>query len=168
MSLSMHQASVAAFNRTLRALSANLDKAEAHATACKIEPSALTTARLYPDMFTFARQVQLTCDFAKNSCWRLTGIEAPVFEDKEASFAELKERIAKTLDFINGIKADSFDGAHEREVTLKLPNGEHKLKGSDYLVFFALPNFYFHATTAYDLLRHNGVEIGKRDFMGLN
>ncbi|SDR56027.1 hypothetical protein SAMN05519103_05266 [Rhizobiales bacterium GAS113] len=168
MSLSMHHASVAVFKQSLRALSAVLDKAEAHATARKIEPAALLGARLFPDMFPFSRQVQLTCDFAKNCCARLSGVEAPKFEDKEASFAELKERIAATLAFVDGVKADQIDGTHDKDITLKIAGTDMHLKGRDYLTFFALPNFYFHATTAYDLLRHNGVELGKRDFMGIN
>jgi uncharacterized protein len=168
MSLSMNQASVAAFKRTLRALSAVLDKAEAHATARKIEPTALLGARLFPDMFPFSRQVQLACDFAKNCCARLSGIEAPKFEDTEASFSELKERIAATLAFVDSVKPEQIDAAGDKDLTLKIAGKDTQLKGRDYLVFMAMPNFYFHATTAYDLLRHNGVELGKRDFIGAN
>jgi hypothetical protein len=166
MSLSMHQASVPVFQRTLTALSAILDKAVAHAEARKIDPAALLGARLFPDMFPFTRQVQAACDAAKLGCARLAGVDWPKHEDKEASFAELKTRIAETLSFIDGLKAAQFDGAEGREIVLKTSRGELKFNGADYLRHFALPNFYFHATTAYDLLRHNGVEIGKRDFLG--
>ena len=167
MSLSMHDASAASYQRSLRALSAILDKAEAHASSRKIEPSALLQARLFPDMFTLSLQVQLTCDFAKNSCARLTGVEAPKFEDKEASFPELKERIAATLAFVGGLKAEQFEGSDRREITMKIAGNDMTLSGRDYLLGFAVPNFYFHAATAYDVLRHNGVELGKRDFMGM-
>lgn len=168
MSLTMHQASVPAFQRTLRALSAILDKTEAHATAGKIEPAALLSARLFPDMFALTRQVQLTCDFAKNGAARLSGVEAPKFEDTEASFTDLRARIAATLAFINGIKPSQIDGTEERQVTLKIGGSDRNFTGRDYLLFFVLPNFYFHATTAYDILRHNGIQLGKRDFMGMN
>jgi uncharacterized protein len=168
MSLTMHQASVPAFQRTLRALSAILDKTEAHATAGKIEPATLLSARLFPDMFALTRQVQLTCDFAKNGAARLSGVEAPKFEDTEASFADLRARIAATLAFIEGIKPSQIDGTEERQVTLKVGGSDWNFTGRDYLLFFVLPNFYFHATTAYDILRHNGIQLGKRDFMGMN
>jgi hypothetical protein len=167
MSLSMHEASAATFKRLLPALSSVLDKAEAHATSRKIDPEALLGARLFPDMFSFTRQVQLTCDFAKNCCARLSGVEAPKHEDKEKSFAELKARVAATLAFIDGLKAKDIDGTENKDITLKIAGKDTQMKGRDYLLFFALPNFYFHATAAYALLRHNGVELGKRDFLGL-
>ncbi len=167
MSLSMHEASVETFKRMLRALASLLEKAEAHVTSRKIDPEALLGARLFPDMFSFTRQVQLTCDFAKLCCARLSGIEAPKHEDKEASFQELKARIAAVLTFIDGLKAKDIDGTENKDITLKIGGKDTQMKGRDYLLFFALPNFYFHATTAYDLLRHNGVEVGKRDFLGL-
>jgi hypothetical protein len=167
MSLSMHEASAATFKRMLPALAALLEKAEAHAAARKIDSDALLGARLFPDMFSFARQVQLTCDFAKNCCARLSGIEAPKHEDKEKSFAELKARVAATLAFIEGLNAKDIDGTEKKDITLKIAGKDTQMTGRDYLLFFALPNFYFHATTAYDLLRHNGVEVGKRDFLGL-
>ena len=166
MSLSMHQASVPVFQRTLKALSAILDKAQAHAEARKIDPAAFLTARLYPDMFPFTRQVQAACDAAKLGCARLAGVEWPKHEDKETSFAELKTRVSETLAFLEALKAEQFNGAEGREIVLKTSRGDLKFNGADYLRHFALPNFYFHAATAYDLLRHNGVEIGKRDFLG--
>jgi hypothetical protein len=167
MSLSMHQASVTVFKRMLPALAAILDKAEAHAVSRKIDAAALLGARLFPDMFSFSRQVQLTCDFAKFCCARLAGVEAPKHEDNEASFAELKARVAATLAFIESVKTKDIDGTEEKEVTLKIGGKDTQMKGRDYLLLFAMPNFYFHATTAYALLRHNGVELGKRDFLGL-
>jgi uncharacterized protein len=167
MSLSMHEASAATFKRMLPALTALLEKAEAHATARKIDPEALLGARLFPDMFPFTRQVQLTCDLAKLCCARLSGIEAPKHEDKEASFQELKARIGATLAYIDGLKAKDIDGTENKDITLKIGGKDTQMKGRDYLLSFILPNFYFHATTAYDLLRHNGVEVGKRDFLGL-
>ncbi|MBV8447843.1 MAG: DUF1993 domain-containing protein [Hyphomicrobiales bacterium] len=167
MSLSMHESSVAVFKRMLGALSALLVKAETHAASRKIDPEALLGARLFPDMFSFTRQVQLTCDFAKLCCARLSGIEAPKHEDKEAAFPELKARIAATLAFIESVPANAIDGTENKDITLKIAGKDTQMKGRDYLLFFALPNFYFHATTAYDLLRHNGIEVGKRDFLGI-
>jgi uncharacterized protein len=166
MPLSMYQASVPLFRQTLSALSGILDKAAAYAAARKIEPQVLLGARLYPDMFPFARQVQLTTDFAKGASARLAGVEIPKYEDTEASFDELKARIAKTLDFIKGLKPAQIDGSEEREITLTIAGQPMNFKGQGYLTGFALPNFYFHATTAYDILRHSGLEIGKRDFIG--
>ncbi|MFI5014959.1 MAG: DUF1993 family protein [Hyphomicrobiales bacterium] len=166
MSLSMHQASVPVFQRTLRALTAILDKAEAHAADRKIDPAVLLGTRLFPDMFTFTRQVQSACDFAKACCARLAGVEAPKHENTEASFAQLKARIGATLAFIESLKADQIDGTEDRGYTLNIAGNDMHFKGRDYLLSWALPNFFFHATTAYGLLRHNGVELGKRDFLG--
>jgi hypothetical protein len=166
MSLSMHAVGVPTFLTTLGALSRILDKAAAHCAAKKIDPAALLTMRLAPDMFTFTRQVQLCCDFAKNTVGRLTG-EPPKFADDEKSFDELKTRIAKTIDYVNGFTPEQIDAAATRDVTFPIgPQQTMTLKGAQYLIGFALPNFYFHATTAYDILRHAGVEIGKRDFLG--
>jgi hypothetical protein len=166
MPLSMYSASVPAFVQTLTGLSAILDKAAAHCAAKKIDPAALTTARLYPDMFMFVKQVQLTCDFAKNAIGRLTG-EAPKFPDDETTFDELKARIAKTVDYLKGVKAAEVDASADKDVTFPIgPQQTMTLPGAQYLVFVVTPNFYFHAATAYDILRHNGVEIGKRDFLG--
>ena len=166
MSLSMYQASVPVFQRTLTALDAILDKAAAYAEARKIDPSVLIGARLYPDMFALARQVQIATDHAKGCPARLAGIAVPGFEDNEKTFAELKARIAKTLGFIATVKPAQVDGSEGRDISLKAGPRELTFKGQDYLLFFALPNFYFHVTTAFDILRHNGVPIGKLDFLG--
>jgi hypothetical protein len=166
MNISMYQASAPRFANALKNLSAILDKAQAYAEMRKIDPLVLTSARLYPDMFALARQVQIACDTAKGAVARLAGVEVPKHEDSEKTFAELKARIAKTLDFIAGVKPAQVDGSEEREIVLKLQGNDVKFKGLQYLLGFAWPNFYFHATTAYDILRHNGVELGKRDFIG--
>ena len=166
MALSMHSVGVPAFLNTLGALSKILDKAAAHCEGRKIDPAALLTMRLAPDMFTFTRQVQLTCDFAKNTMGRLAG-EPPKFPDEEKSFAELKARIAKTVEYVKSFTPAQIDASADKDVTFPIgPQQTMTLKGADYLVGFALPNFYFHATTAYDILRHCGVELGKRDFLG--
>lgn len=167
MSLNMHQASVAVFRHNLASLSKIIEKAEAHAADKKIDPAALTSARLFPDMFALSRQIQLTTDFAKGAGARLAGVEVPKYEDTEATFAELKTRIAKTDSFLASLKPSQFDGSEGREVTLMAGGQQRTFKGDDYLLRFALPNFYFHMTTAYNILRHNGLEIGKRDFMGI-
>jgi hypothetical protein len=166
MSLSMYHASVPVFVRLLNNLSGLLDKAVADAEARKIDPQVFLQARLAPDMYPLVRQVQVVSDMAKGGVARLAGIEAPSFPDTEASFPELKERITKTIDFVNSLAADKVDGSEQREITLKFPGGEFKFSGQDYLLGFVLPNLYFHATTAYAILRHNGVQIGKRDFLG--
>ena len=162
----MYQASTPRFAALLRNLSAIIDKAEAHCAAKKIEPSALTTFRLYPDMFQFTRQVQIACDTAKGAVARLAGVEIPKHEDTEQTFGELKARIAKTLDFIESVGAAKIDGSEEREIVLQLRSGERRFKGMQYLLGSAYPNFYFHITTAYNILRHNGIDIGKADFLG--
>ncbi|HUQ77090.1 MAG TPA: DUF1993 domain-containing protein [Burkholderiales bacterium] len=166
MTISMYQASAPRFANMLRNLSALIDKAEAHCAAKKIDPTALTTFRLYPDMFPFTRQVQIACDTAKGAVARLAGAEIPKHDDTEQTFAELKSRIAKTIDFIESVKAERVDGSEEKEVVLPMRSGERRFKGMQYLLGFAYPNFYFHITTAYNMLRHNGVEIGKQDFIG--
>ena len=166
MNISMYQASAPRFVNTLRNLSAILDKAQACAEAKKIDSSALTSARLYPDMFAFARQIQTACDTAKGAMARLGGVENPKHEDTEKTFDELKARIAKTIAFIETFKPAQIDGSEEKELTIKLGAREVQWKGMQYLLGFALPNFYFHAATAYDILRHNGVELAKRDFIG--
>jgi len=162
----MYQASAPRFVNILKILSLLLDKAQAHAETKKIEPAALTGFRLFPDMFPLARQVQIACDTAKGAVARLAGVEIPKHEDTEQSFAELKARIAKTVDFIDSVKPAQIDGSDGKEIVMKLRSGEVKLEGLQYLMAFAYPNFYFHATTVYNILRHNGVEIGKRDFLG--
>jgi hypothetical protein len=166
MPLTMYQASAPRFANTLRNLSTILDKAQAHVEAKKLDPAALTQARLFPDMFTLVRQVQIACDTAKGAVARLAGLEIPKHEDTEQTFAELKARIAKTLDFVESAKPAQLDGAEEKEITLKMRSGDVKYKGLQYLLGHAYPNFYFHVTTAYNILRHNGVELGKKDYVG--
>jgi hypothetical protein len=166
MSLSMYQASVPVFQRTLKALDAILDKAVAYAAERKIDPAVLIAARLAPDMLPLASQVQLSSDHAKGCPARLAGVPVPSFEDTEKTFPELKARIQKTLDFIGSLKAEQIDGSEGRDITLKTRTRELNFKGQDYLLFFAYPNFYFHVATAYDILRHNGVPVGKLDFLG--
>ena len=167
--MSFHDASVAAYLQILGSLTGILGKAEAHCKAKNIQPDALLGARLYPDMLPFTRQVQLTCDFATKGCARLTHSEVPSIPDTEKSFEDLKARLAKTIDYVKSFKPAQFDGAETRDVTF--PTGPDKtttLKGQQFLSHFSLPNFYVHATTAHDILRHNGVEIGKRDFLGVS
>jgi len=166
MSLSMYQASVPAFLQMLNSLSAILEKAEAHALSRKIEPSVLLNTRLTPDMFPLVRQVQLVTDFAKGAAGRLAGVELPKYDDTETSFTELKARIAKTLDFLHSLKPAQIDGSEAREITIPIGGQPHKFTGQNYLIKFALPNFYFHHTTAYAILRQCGVDIGKRDYLG--
>ena len=166
MTLSMHDASVSVFARGLKGLAGVLDKAAGHAEARKIDPQALLQARLYPDMFSLVRQVQIAADFAKGASCRLAGAEIPAWEDNESSFADLKARVERTAALIAGLDSAAFDGAEERDIAL-VRRGETSIhKGQAYLLQQALPNFYFHLTTAYAILRHNGVEIGKRDFLG--
>ena len=166
MNMSMYQASTPRFANLLRNLSTLIDKAEAHCAAKKIEPQPLTSFRLFPDMFPFTRQVQIACDTAKGAVARLAGADIPKHEDTEQTFAELKARIAKTVDFIESVKAERIDGSEEKEIVLPMRSGERRFKGMQYLLGFAYPNFYFHVTTAYNILRHDGVEVGKQDFIG--
>jgi hypothetical protein len=166
MPISMYQASAPRFTNMLNNLSAVLDKAQAHAEAKKIEPAVLLGCRLRPDMFTLTRQVQVACDNAKGAVARLAGVEVPKHEDTEQSFADLKARIAKTTDFVASFKPAQIDGTEEKEIHLKLGPLDVRWKGMQYLLGFALPNFYFHVVTAYDILRHNGVEVAKRDYIG--
>jgi hypothetical protein len=166
MSLTMSAACVPAIVQMLSALSAILDKAEAFATERKIDPCVLVNYRLAPDMFPLSRQVQIACDFAKGMTSRLAGREVPSWADDEVTLSDLKARIAKTLDYVKGIPAAEIDGSEGRDIAITVGSSPMRFKGRDYLVTFALPNFYFHVTTAYDILRHAGVQIGKRDFMG--
>ena len=167
--MSFHDASVAAYLQILGSLTGILTKAEAHCKAKNIEPDVLLGARLYPDMLSFTRQVQLTCDFAAKGCARLTHSELPAFPDTEKSFDELKARLARTMDYVKAFKPAQFDGADSREVTFPAgPDKTMTMKGQQFLSHVSLPNFYFHAATAHDILRHNGVEIGKRDFLGVS
>jgi hypothetical protein len=162
----MYQVSVPVFLKMLGNLAAILDKSAAFAEAKKIDPSVLLGYRLAPDMLSLTRQVQIAADHAKRGAARLAGIEAPAYEDNEASFAELKARIDKTVAFINTVKPAQIDGSEAREITLKLGGNSKTLTGQTYLLHNALPNFFFHVTTAYAILRHCGVEIGKSDFLG--
>lgn len=166
MTISMYQASAPRFANTLQNLSAILDKAQAHCEARKIDPALLAAWRLTPDMFPLSRQVQIACDSAKGAVARLAGVEIPKHEDTERDFIELKARIAKTADFIRGFKPAQLDGTEDRDIVLRLQGRDVPFKGMQYLLGFALPNFYFHVTTAYAILRQNGVEVGKRDFIG--
>jgi hypothetical protein len=162
----MYQASVPAFLKMLSNLSAILDKGEAFAAAHNIEPEVLLNWRLTPDMFPFTRQVQIAADFAKGTTARLAGKEVPKYADDEKTFAALKARIAKTVKFVESIAPKDLDGSEGRDITLTVGGQELHFKGEPYLVHFALPNFYFHATTAYAILRRCGIDIGKRDFIG--
>jgi hypothetical protein len=166
VTISMFKASAPIFVQFLTSLSAVLDKAAAHAEAKKIEESVLLNMRLYPDMHQLVRQVRAATDHAMSACGRLAGVELPAFANKEESIPELKERITKAIEFIKSIKPAQIDGSEEKEITIKFSSGERKFIGQSFLLNFCLPNFYFHTTTAYDILRHCGVEVGKRDFMG--
>src|ERR1035437_4424581 len=161
MSISMYTASVPVFKQILGSLSSFLDKAETHATEKKIEPDALIQARLFPDMFTMRRQVLIACDFAKGTSARLAGVEVPKYEDNEQTFAELRARIATTLAFIETLPASQIDGSEQRDITVQAGPNTLQFKGHAYLLHYAMPNFYFHVTTAYAILRHNGVALGK-------
>lgn len=167
MTISMHAASVPVFRQLLGALGQILAKAETHASERKIDPDALLQARLFPDMFPLTRQVQIACDFAKGVSARLAGADVPVHDDKETSFEELRGRIAGTIAFIDSLDPARFAGSETRDIILRpgTPK-ERTLAGQAYLLHYGLPQFFFHATTAYALLRHNGVEMGKKDFMG--
>src|SRR5262245_26584592 len=166
MSLSMYQASIPAFVQMLNNISAIMDKAETNARSREIDPEVLLNYRLAPDMLPFIRQIQIAADLAKGAAARLAGLEVPKYDDIEKTFADLKARLAKTATFVQSFKPSEIDGSEDREINLKL--GEHTMsfKGQPYLVHFVMPNFYFHCTTAYDILRHCGVELGKRDFIG--
>lgn len=166
MSISMYQASVPVLVRGLEQLSNILGKAAAHAEAKKIDPSVFVNARLAPDMFALARQVQIATDGAKGCAARLAGAEVPSYADTETTFPELQARIAKTIAFVKGFPAAQIDGSENRAVTLKLGGNETKFTGTEYLLKLVLPNFFFHVTTAYDILRHHGVELGKPDYLG--
>ena len=167
MTISMYQASVPIFAQFLTGLSAVLDKAAAFAEAKKVEPSVLLNTRLSPDMFPLVRQVRAATDHAISACGRLAGAELPTFSNTEATIPELKDRIAKTVDFLKGLKPGQIDGSEGKEIKITFPSGAvREFTGQSLLLNNSLPNFYFHCTTAYDILRHCGVELGKRDFMG--
>jgi len=166
MTISMYQASVPRFVNILGNLSKIIDKAQAHVDAKKIDAAVLPTYRLFPDMLAMATQVQIACDTAKGAVARLAGVDIPVFEDNEKTLAELKARIGKTIDFIQTLKPAQIDGSEDKEIVLKRADRETRYKGMQFLLGHAIPNFYFHVTTTYNILRHNGVEIGKRDYLG--
>lgn len=166
MTISMSSASLPVCTRMLNNLSHILSKAEQFVEARKIDPTALTTDRLAPDMFTFTRQVLIACDAVKNGVARISGVEAPKFEDNETTFAQLQERIQKTQAFIATVPASALDGTEDKEITFPAGPGKTRtLKGQDYLTGWMLPNMYFHITTAYNILRHNGVDVGKVDYL---
>jgi hypothetical protein len=166
MSLSMYQASAPRFANTLKNLAALLDKTQAHCEAKKIDPLAITSFRLFPDMFPLNRQIQIATDTAKGAIARLAGVEIPKYEDTEQTIAELKARIAKTVDFVASVPQAKIEGTAEKDIAMKIAGKDTVLKGAQYLLGHAYPNFYFHCTTAYNILRHNGIEVGKRDFLG--
>jgi uncharacterized protein len=161
----MSQSTLPAFKQGLAGLTAILDKLANHCAAKGIDPVVFLNARLYPDMFATTRQIQIACDFAKGAVARLAGVENPAYEDKEATIDELKARIAKTLAFIESVPASALDGSETKTITMKIRGTEHSWPGETYLVNVAIPNFYFHLTTAYAILRHNGLDIGKNDFL---
>ena len=163
--MNIYDASVPVFTHFLRSLSVILKKAEAHCTAKKIDPAIILSARLFPDMFALTRQVQIASDAAKGAGARLAGIAVPSYPDEEKSFEELQARIARTIEFLAGLKKEQFDGAEERDIAIKAGPRELNFKGAAYLETWAQPNFYFHVTTAYAILRHNGIELGKPDFL---
>ncbi len=166
MSISMYQASVPVFLKMLTNLSDILAKAERYAEERKIEPGVLLGTRLFPDMFALVRQVQIAADFAKGAGARLAGVDVPSFPDTESSFAELQQRLAKTRSFLSSLTAEQIDGSEERAITIKGHGMEFHFKGQEYLLTFAIPDFYFHMTTAYAILRTCGLDLGKRDFVG--
>lgn len=166
MTISMSSASVPVFRTMLGNLSHILDKAQAHAEARKFDPSALLQYRLAPDMLPFTRQIQIACDAAKNGVARISGVEAPKIEDTESTFSELKARIQKTLDYLATVPADRLDGTEQKDITFPVGRETTRtMKAEAYLKHWALPNFFFHVTTAYAILRHNGVELGKADYL---
>ncbi|KIQ96514.1 DUF1993 domain-containing protein [Lysobacter sp. A03] len=167
MSISMYAASVPVFRQMLGSLVAIVDKAEAYASERKIEPAVLLQSRLFPDMLPLVRQVQIACDFAIGVTARLAGEEVPAYDDQEQGFEQLRDRLQRTLAFLDSFDAARFDGSEAREILTRpgTPK-ERRFNGQDYLLTYGLPQFFFHVSTAYALLRHNGVEIGKRDYMG--
>jgi uncharacterized protein len=166
MKLSMYQASVTAFTRQLNNLVAILDKGAAHADAKKIDPKVLINSRLFPDMFPLVRQIQIATDAARGCAARLAGVEVPAQEDNETTFPELVARIRKTVAYLETLKAEQFDGSEDRTITWQTRSSTKTMQGLPYLQNHILPNLYFHITTAYNILRHSGVELGKQDFLG--
>lgn len=166
MTISLYQASVPVFQRSLTNLKAILTKAAKHAADKKIDESVFLNSRLYPDMLAMGRQVQIAADFAKGPTARLAGVDLPKYEDNEKTFAELIARVDKTLAFISTFKPEQIDGQEERDISITIAGNPVAFKGQAYLIHFGLPNFYFHMSMAYAILRHNGIEIGKGDFLG--
>ena len=162
----MYQASAPRFANTLKSLSTIIEKAHAHCETRKIDPLAITSFRLFPDMFPFARQIYIATDTAKGAVARLAGVEIPKYDDVEQTFPELRARIAKTVDFVLSVPAAKIEASADKDIALKIGGKDTVLKGAQYLLGHAYPNFYFHSATAYNILRHNGIEIGKRDFLG--
>jgi uncharacterized protein len=166
MSVSIYDQTVTSFSHSLRALSALLEKARAHAETNDYDVANLLSARLFPDMFTLTRQIQLATDFAKGGAARLAGVEPPKWPDTESTLAELQGRIQKCVDFLATLKPAQFEGAEIRPIELTTPVGKLNFTGKEFLLHWAIPNFYFHCTTAYNLMRHNGVPVGKLEFLG--
>jgi uncharacterized protein len=167
MKISMYSMSVETFLPMLETLSSLLNKALKHAADKKFEPSVLVNARLAPDMLPLSRQIQIACDLAKNGSSRLAGQEAPRFEDNETTMEELLTRVARTIDHVKSIPANAIDGSEDRDIKIPMRDRTLEMKGLPFLKTWALPNFYFHVVMAYAILRHNGIEIGKRDFLGM-
>ncbi len=166
MTISMYQGSVPTIVRALNNLAAVLEKADQHAAARKIDPTVLVNARLYPDMLPLAKQVQIASDISKGGTSRLAQVDPPAFEDNEATIAQLIERVKKTVTYLETLKPEQIDGSEARTVTWQTRSATKSMQGMPYLLTHVLPNVFFHTTTAYDILRHNGVEIGKQDFLG--
>lgn len=166
MTISLYQVSAPVFIQGLKGLAGVVDKASAHVAAKNLDPNALLQARLFPDMFNFTRQIQIACDFPKGAMARLSGQDAPAWDDTEVTFDDLKARIQKTIAYVEAIDPASVDGQEDREIILVRRGVESVVKAQPYLLEQAMPNFYFHISTAYAILRHNGVEIGKKNFLG--
>ncbi len=166
MTISMYAASIPVVRQQLGSLAGVLSKAASHAAAHKIDPTVLLQSRLYPNMLPLTKQVQIATDFSKGTCARLAGVEPPKFEDNEQSFEALQERISNTLAFLDTLSAEQINGSEERDISLSFGTATHQFKGMPYLLHYAMPQLIFHVTTAYAILRHNGVELGKRDFVG--
>jgi hypothetical protein len=166
MAISVYDLTIATLSRMLENLDRIVARAEEHAAARNIDPPVLIQARLYPDMLPFVAQIRIATDTAKGAAARLSGTELPRWPDDEATFEELHQRIRKATDFLATFAPEQFEGAEERPIEMKLPNTTLNFTGRDYILGFVLPNFYFHVTTAYDILRHNGIAIGKRDYLG--
>ena len=166
MAISMYQVSIPRFTHMLRNLDAILEKAHGYAESRKIDPATLPAARLFPDMLPLTSQVRIACDTANGVAVRLAGATAPTFEDNEKTIADLRARIGKTIGFLSTVEASQVDGTEDKDVMVRVAGQDMPYKGMQYLLARAIPNFYFHVTTAYDILRHNGVEVGKRDYLG--